>query len=215
MSPRAVSMQNLPRAGRWAIYIALAVVFAIACAFLSNWQFTRNQERSAQLALVAENYDAPPVPLSDLVPADGELSPQDEWHPVILTGTYLPDEQLLVRNRPHGGTSAFEVLVPFRLDDGRVLIVDRGWVPPGQDRPVPDAIPAPRPAPYATCTASTTRSLAQASASQAAIRRAAARAPAGSRGSTRASSASAGAARCGSAAASAAGPSAKVCVTSS
>jgi cytochrome oxidase assembly protein ShyY1 len=136
-------MQNLPRAGRWAIYIALAVVFAIACAFLSNWQFTRNQERSAQLALVAENYDAPPVPLSDLVPADGELSPQDEWHPVILTGTYLPDEQLLVRNRPHGGTSAFEVLVPFRLHDGRVLLVDRGWVAPGQDQPVPDAIPAP------------------------------------------------------------------------
>ncbi len=143
MSPRSVSMQNLPRAGRWTIYIALAVVFAIACAFLSNWQFTRNQERSGQLALVAENYDAAPVPLAELIPADGELSPGDEWHPVVLTGEYLTDEQLLVRNRPHGGTSAFEVLVPFRLDDGRVLLVDRGWVPPGQDQPVPDAIPAP------------------------------------------------------------------------
>jgi len=143
MSPRAVSMQHLPRAGRWAIYIALAVVFAIACAFLSNWQFTRNQERSAQLALVAENYDAEPVPLADLVPADGELDPQDEWHPVTLTGEYLAAEELLVRNRPHGGTSAFEVLVPFRLDDGRVLLVDRGWVPPGQDQPGPDVVPAP------------------------------------------------------------------------
>ena len=143
MSPRAVSMQNLPRAGRWAIYVALAVVFAIACAFLSNWQFTRNQERSAQLALVAENYDAPPVPLADLIPEGDRLSAQDEWRPVTLTGTYLADEQLLVRNRPHGGTSAFEVLVPFRLDDGRVLLVDRGWVPPGRDQPVPDAVPAP------------------------------------------------------------------------
>ena len=143
MSPRSVSMQSLPRAGRWAIYIALAVVFAIACAFLSNWQFTRNQERSGQLALVAENYDAVPVPLAELLPAGGDFSPGDEWHPVTLTGTYLTDEQLLVRNRPHGGTSAFEVLVPFRLDDGRVLLVDRGWVPPGQDQPVPDAIPAP------------------------------------------------------------------------
>jgi cytochrome oxidase assembly protein ShyY1 len=136
-------MQHLPRAGRWAIYIALAVVFAIACAFLSNWQFTRNQERSGQLALVAENYDAPAVPLADLIPADGELDPQDEWRPVVLTGTYLADDELLARNRPHGGTSAFEVLVPFRLDDGRVLLVDRGWVAPGQDQPVPDAVPAP------------------------------------------------------------------------
>ncbi|MFK4808216.1 MULTISPECIES: SURF1 family protein [unclassified Microbacterium] len=143
MSRRSVSMQHLPRAGRWAIYIALAVVFAIACAFLSNWQFTRNQERSGQLALVAENYDAPAVPLADLIPAGGELDPQDEWRPVVLTGTYLADDGLLARNRPHGGTSAFEVLVPFRLDDGRVLLVDRGWVAPGQDQPVPDAVPAP------------------------------------------------------------------------
>ena len=48
MSPRrAVSMQSLPRAGRWAIYVALAVAFAIACAFLSDWQFSRNEERAA------------------------------------------------------------------------------------------------------------------------------------------------------------------------
>src|SRR5690606_33360790 len=47
------------------------------------------------------------------------------------------------RNRPHGGTSAFEVLVPLRTADGRVFIVDRGWVPPGKDQPEPDEIPAP------------------------------------------------------------------------
>jgi cytochrome oxidase assembly protein ShyY1 len=136
-------MQQLPRAGRWTIYIALAVVFAIACAFLSNWQFSRNQQRSAQLALVAQNYDAPAVPLADLLPPGDELDPADEWRPVVLTGRYLADDELLARNRPHGGTSAFEVLVPFQLDDGRVLIVDRGWVPPGNDQPVPDAVPAP------------------------------------------------------------------------
>lgn len=144
MSPRRpVSMQNLPRAGRWAIYVALAVVFAIACAFLSNWQFSRNEERAAQLALVERNYDAEPVPLAEVIPADGELEPQDEWRPVRLTGEYVIDEQLLARNRPHGGTAAFEVLVPFRLDDGRVLLIDRGWVPPGPDQPEPDAVPAP------------------------------------------------------------------------
>lgn len=142
MSRRAVSMQDLPKAGRWSIYIALAVVFAIACAFLSNWQFSRNEERAAQLALVEANYDAPPVPLADLLPRGGELEPADQWRQVRLVGTYL-DDQLLVRNRPHGGTSAFEVLVPFRSDDGRVVLIDRGWVPPGRDQPEPDAVPAP------------------------------------------------------------------------
>ena len=140
---RGVSMQNIPRAGRWAIYIALAVVFAIACAFLSNWQFFRNEERAAQLELVERNYDAAPVSLAEVIPPDGELDPQDQWRQVALTGEYLADDQLLVRNRPHGGTSAFEVLVPFRLDDGRVLLVNRGWVAPGADQPEPDAVPAP------------------------------------------------------------------------
>lgn len=142
MSRRSVSMQRLPRAGRWAIYIALAVVFAIACAFLSQWQFSRNEERAGQLALVAANYDADPVPLAEVIPPDGTLDPQDEWRPVILTGRYLAEDQLLVRNRPHGGTAAFEVLVPFQLDDGRVVLVDRGWVPPGEDQPEPDTVPA-------------------------------------------------------------------------
>jgi cytochrome oxidase assembly protein ShyY1 len=144
MSPRrAVSMQDVPRAGRWAIYIGLAVLFAIACAFLSNWQFSRNEERSAQLELVEQNYDAPAVPVAEVIPAGGDLDPGDQWRPVELAGEYLAEDQLLVRNRPHGGTSAFEVLVPFQLEDGRVLLVDRGWVPPGADRPEPDAVPAP------------------------------------------------------------------------
>ncbi len=138
-----MSMQNLPKAGRWAIYIALAVVFAIACAFLSNWQFARNEERSGQIALVESNYDATPVPLTEAIPSGGEFDPADEWQPVVLTGRYLADEELLVRNRAHGGTSAFEVLVPFALDDGRVFLVDRGWLLPGSQSPLPDEIPAP------------------------------------------------------------------------
>ena len=135
-------MQSVPRARRWAIYVGLAVLFAIACAFLSNWQFTRNESRAAQLALVAANYDAEPVELAELIPPGEALHPGDQWHAVRLTGSYLADEQLLVRNRPHGGTAAFEVLVPFRLEDGRVIVIDRGWVPPGETQPDPDVVPA-------------------------------------------------------------------------
>ncbi|WP_434811552.1 SURF1 family cytochrome oxidase biogenesis protein [Microbacterium sp. bgisy189] len=130
------------RIARWAGYVAFAIVFAVACGFLSNWQFSRSAERNAELALIAANYDADAAPLDELVTADGALSPEDEWRQVELVGTYLHADQLLVRNRPHGGTSAFEVLVPFRLEDGRVVIVDRGWVAPGKEQPEPDVIPA-------------------------------------------------------------------------
>ena len=138
-----MSRQNAPAAVRWTAYVAVAIVFAIACAFLANWQFTRNSARADQLALIDANFDARPAPLGDVLPAGTEFDPSDEWLPVVLTGEYLPEDQLLVRNRPHGGTAAFEVLVPFRLDDGRVLLVNRGWVRPGIDQPDPDVVPAP------------------------------------------------------------------------
>lgn len=138
-----MSRRDAPAALRWTVYVAIAIVFAIACAFLSQWQFGRNAERSAQLALVAANYDAEPVPLEAVLAPGAELAASDEWTPVALSGTYLADEQLLVRGRAHGGSSAFEVLVPFRLDDGRVLVVDRGWLPPGETQRTPDVIPAP------------------------------------------------------------------------
>lgn len=138
-----MSRRTAPAAVRWTIYVAIAIVFAIACAFLSNWQFDRNASRSEQLALVAANYDTDPVPLADVIPEGGSLTAADQWQPVELTGTYLADQQLLVRNRAHGGTAAFEVLVPFQLDDGRILLINRGWVAPGSEQPEPDVVPAP------------------------------------------------------------------------
>ncbi|KQR85234.1 SURF1 family cytochrome oxidase biogenesis protein [Microbacterium sp. Leaf179] len=125
------------------MYVGVAILFAIACAFLSNWQFSRNAERSEQLELVANNYDAAPVALGDLLAPGAELTPSDEWRPVRLEGRYLADEELLVRNRAHGGSAAYEQLVPFRLDDGRTLLVDRGWLPPGNSQSLPDDIPDP------------------------------------------------------------------------
>lgn len=127
---------------RWAVYVLIAAAFALACAFLSNWQFDRNESRAEQIALVEQNYDAAPMPLADAIAADGAFDRSDEWHPVLLHGEYLTDDQVLVRNRPHGGTSAFEVLVPFRDDDGRVFVVDRGWVAPAEDS-TPDTVPEP------------------------------------------------------------------------
>ena len=127
---------------RWGAYLLVAIAFAVACVFLSQWQFDRNESRATQIALVESNYDAEPVPLAELIGPDGELEPGDEWRPVELHGHYLADQQVLARNRPHGGTSAFEVLVPFQDASGQVFLVDRGWVPPGEG-PGPAAVPTP------------------------------------------------------------------------
>ncbi len=128
---------------RWGGYVALTVVFAVACGLLSWWQWSRRAEAVERIDRIEANYDAPAADLGDLVPGVDEVAADAEWHPVTLRGEYLGDEQLLVRNRPRNGLAGYEVLVPLRLDDGRVFVVDRGWVPAGDDLEAPAAVPAP------------------------------------------------------------------------
>ncbi|MEO8262211.1 MAG: SURF1 family cytochrome oxidase biogenesis protein [Pseudolysinimonas sp.] len=128
---------------RWGGYLALVIVFAIACGLLSWWQWSRRAEAVAEIERVSANYDATPVALDDVLPELDSWQVDDRWLPVELSGHYLADDQLLVRNRPYNGASGFEVLVPFQLDDGRVFVIDRGWLPVGSSIEAPDAVPAP------------------------------------------------------------------------
>lgn len=128
---------------RWLGYVAVAVVFALACVALANWQLARREEARLEIDRVESNWDAVPVPIESVL---SDLDGWDEgatWTPVAVSGEYLIDEQVLVRGRPSGGRPGFEVLVPFQLADGRILIVDRGWVPVGNEQDAPDAVPAP------------------------------------------------------------------------
>ncbi|WP_167050917.1 SURF1 family protein [Salinibacterium sp. ZJ77] len=127
---------------RWGAYVALVVVFAIVCGLLSWWQWARQDEAMARIELVERNYDAPVSPVEELLPQLDEWDPQAEWHPVTMTGTYLEGNQLLVRNRVHSGKPGFHQLVPLQLADGRVFIIDRGWLPIGSAQDLPDVIPA-------------------------------------------------------------------------
>ena len=128
---------------RWFGYLAAAIVFAIACVLLSQWQFARRDEAVAEIDRVANNFDATPIPVDDALPEVTSFDPDTKWLPVRFSGEYLVGDQLLVRNRPYNGDAGFEVLTPLLLDNGRVFIVDRGWLPTGSTDAGPDAVPAP------------------------------------------------------------------------
>ncbi|MGV8877067.1 MAG: SURF1 family protein [Rhodoglobus sp.] len=128
---------------RWFGYLALVLAFALGCVFLSHWQFDRRQDAAAEVARVSSNWEAEPQQLDTVMPQLGSLAVDNKWLPVAVSGRYLSSQQLLVRGRPYGGQPGFDVLVPFELASGRVLIVDRGWVPAGDAQDAPDAVPAP------------------------------------------------------------------------
>ena len=137
----------MPFLHRWFATIAVAVVVAAACAAAGVWQWNRHVDRSAAIALVEQNYGAPAAPLEELVTDPAvPLDADDVWRTAAVSGRYL-DAPVLLRNRPVGGQPGFHVLVPFLIEDGdlsgRVLVVDRGWVPTGEDGSGAVDIPSP------------------------------------------------------------------------
>lgn len=129
---------------RWLTYLGLAIVFAIACVLLSRWQMARLDEAKANIDRVTRNYDAAPVPFAQAAPEFSSLATDSEWKQVELRGSYDTAQTRVVRNRPNSGQPGYEVVVPFRLDAGQTVIVDRGWLPIGnKEAGRPDSIPAP------------------------------------------------------------------------
>ncbi|MEC5169593.1 SURF1 family cytochrome oxidase biogenesis protein [Glaciihabitans sp. GrIS 2.15] len=128
---------------RWFGYLALALVFAAVCVALSQWQVARLHETRSANELVDRNYHSTPVAVMSVLPTLTSYSPKQRWMQVELTGSYLADAQMLVRNRPLNGQPGFEVLNPLLLSDGNVFLVDRGYVPIGNTQDRPDHIPSP------------------------------------------------------------------------
>ncbi|MGE9807630.1 SURF1 family cytochrome oxidase biogenesis protein [Janibacter sp. G1551] len=130
---------------RWLLALAAALLFAVAAWYLGGWQWGRYEAKAARADRIEAHYAAPAVPLTSVL-TDSPLPLADEWTRVSATGQYVADEQVLVRNRPWDGTYGYEVLIPFTLDDGGTVLVDRGWVansPEGADvTPEVPAVPA-------------------------------------------------------------------------
>lgn len=143
MSARDTTKWSFAFSRRWFGYLGLAVVFAIACVLLSNWQLARLHEASSENTLVDANWSADPVDLAELLPTETTWDDELEYRTATITGSYETDQQILVRNRPNNGNPGFEILTPLRLSDGTVFIVDRGWLPVGDAQDSPDVIPAP------------------------------------------------------------------------
>lgn len=138
---------------RWLAGLALAVAFAVVCVSLGLWQWDRRTARHEANMIITANYGQQPADPAQLLPAQGDDLPVgDEWRPVVATGRYLEDGAVLLRQRPLDGTNGFHVLVPLLLEttgeDGaasapRALLVDRGFVPAGDDAGAVDLPPVP------------------------------------------------------------------------
>jgi len=126
---------------RWVALLVLVVVLTVAFVNLAQWQFRRLDERRDTNATVVAHEDAPVLPYEQVF--THPIVDADAWQRVTVTGTFDAAHQLIVRYRNNNDSAGYEVVVPLRATDGRVVLIDRGFVtrPAGQDFPSTAAAP--------------------------------------------------------------------------
>lgn len=127
----------------WIVLALVVIAFTYLCFIvLAPWQLGKNTRTSRENHQIEYSLNTAPVPLKTLLPQQDSSAPDAQWRRVTATGHYLADVAVLARLRVIEGEQAFEVLVPFAVDDGPTVLVDRGYVRPEEGSHVP---PIPRP----------------------------------------------------------------------
>lgn len=93
---------------------------------LGVWQIARLHEKEMLIASVQAGFNSAPESLDKLLAAGAAGA---EWHHVRVSGRFLHDkEQYLFAQGPMGATGV-QVVTPFVQADGRIILVDRGFIP--------------------------------------------------------------------------------------
>lgn len=120
---------------RWLLFLVFFPLF-IALGF---WQLQRAEEKKAlQLQWQMNQAEAslmwPPSP--------GALDASLRFKPVVLKGHFDSAHQFLIDNQLQGGQSGYHVLTPLRLSEGPAVLINRGWIPLGENRGKVPVLPA-------------------------------------------------------------------------
>ncbi|MET9960870.1 SURF1 family protein [Streptomyces sp. NPDC006326] len=128
---------------QWVCLTLLALVLIPVMVRLGFWQYHRHEHRVAQNELIASNLTAKPVPMARMSSPGHVVPRSDYWRAVTATGTYDSAHEVVVRMRTSNDDKVgFQVLTPLVLGDGRVVLVNRGWVPGGDDPRAYPPVPA-------------------------------------------------------------------------
>jgi cytochrome oxidase assembly protein ShyY1 len=115
---------------KWLLFHVAIVASVVLMLSLANWQWTKHLARDKFVTAVQHREDAEPQELAPMLAA-GKTSADIEWYRVTASGSYLAKGELLEINRTQNGVNGVNVLTPFQIDGGPIIIVNRGFVPDG------------------------------------------------------------------------------------
>lgn len=114
---------------------ALLVLLALAvCLFigLGTWQVFRLQWKLALIERVDSRVHAAPTAAPGRAEWAGVTAAVDEYRHVSLSGVFLDDQAVRVQAATALG-AGFWVVTPLRQTDGSIVLINRGFIEPGQD----------------------------------------------------------------------------------
>lgn len=134
-------LRNFVSPGRNLGLTFLAVAILAGCIVAGKWQFDRGMDRRAENAAIERNFDFPASPFSQTAMwSDDELI----WRTFTISGRFLAEHEILMRNRYYEEQYGFGVATLFELADGRRVWIDRGWVKAGASATTPpETVPVP------------------------------------------------------------------------
>lgn len=99
---------------------------------LGTWQVQRLFWKEGEIEKRQTRVSAPAVPLPESFPDPAQM----EFTRVRLEGRFLHDQEFHLGARTDNGRVGYHIVTPFALTDGRVVLVDRGWVPENRRDPI-------------------------------------------------------------------------------
>ncbi|WP_280137186.1 SURF1 family protein [Aureimonas sp. Leaf454] len=112
--------------GSFAAGVVLCLLGIAVLVGLGTWQMERLGWKNGLIATIEARVHAPPRPLEE-VEAEFARGGDVDYVPVLVSGRFLHADERHVLSTS-GGAAGWNVFTPLRLDDGRTLFVNRGFV---------------------------------------------------------------------------------------
>jgi surfeit locus 1 family protein len=160
--PRRDDAGTPPRRWRDALPTVATIVAVAVFVAAGNWQRGRMEAKealrlqldaamampAAELPVLHDAAADEPSAVPTGAPNAGRTPAGGAWlawrfRPVRVEGTFDAARQFLVDNRVHAGRAGYHVVAPLALADGRVVLVDRGWIAAGPTRDALPEVPPP------------------------------------------------------------------------
>lgn len=114
--------------GRAWVVLAATVLTVTLTARLGWWQLDRAAQKVALQQAREAQGRLPPVAATALA-GEPALVEAQVYRQVTVEGVWLDALTVYLDNRPMAGRTGFFVVTPLLLDDGRAVVVQRGWIP--------------------------------------------------------------------------------------